>query len=346
MRSPLSALAVLALAATPAFAQETVPESTPESTPNAVTVVPAVRAPMLTLVEVFETNQALVFDQVERQFLVVRTGSAVQGFRVASVHSQQIELVNPNDPSRSYIVTLPAPRSPRHQPAEVSAPEVSSAPAEVSAPGEVSAPSAPAIVSEPTASPAPEPPAIIAPPAAASTDGPIDPYAGATRLPPEEITVVRAPKGSRPPDAGEEPPREPAVVSAPAPAPAPAPSETATSAPEPAPAPNPAVEPAPTRAAVLARRDLDTALANLDELSSRIELELGSGGVVVKRVKPGSLGHRLGLRAGDVIRSIAGVPTRRLEDGADVYVKLGQVERFDIAISRGGKKLALPVVIK
>lgn len=300
----LSAFALLVVA-TPAIAQE----------------APS-QPPQLTLVEVFETSQALVFDRVERQYLVVRTGAAVQGFRVASIQPQQIELVRAEDGTRSYIVTLPAPRAAKATPAPIV-----SAPAPTPAPGPAFTPAPePTPAPAPQVTPAPEP--DTAP--AANSDGPLDPYAGATRLPEREIEVVQAPPESRPPET-----REPTVVTAPTPS---GPT-TATPASPPAPA-------QPAGPAVLARGELDTSLTDLDDLSSQIDLRLTKAGVVVERVSAGSLGHRLGLRAGDLVRSVAGIPVRKLEDGADIYVRLGQVDRFDIAITRGTRRMNLPVVIK
>jgi hypothetical protein len=206
-------------------------------------------------------------------------------------------------------------------------------------PTAVVAPLAPALL--------PETEVVTAPPISATPDGLpgglIDPYAGATKLPTREIKVVQAPPES------SVPAREPTVVSAPKPT---AESETAPLA---SPSPPATVEPAepvertaatPVGPATLSRKELDGALANLESLSSEIDLRLTRAGVVVERVSSGTLGHRLGLRTGDLIRSVAGIPTRKLEDGADVYVRLGQVDRFSISITRAGQKLDLPVVIK
>lgn len=297
----------------------------PATPPPVAAAAPA--APQVTLVEVFETKQALVFDRVERQYVVVAAGSAVQGFQVASVTSQQLELVHSSQPGRHYIITLPVSATIGRvvAPAPIATPK---------SPPVVKAPSAPVVIQpfKPTEPEPAEPAPVVQPfkpsapapeaPAAPAGDAPLDPYAGATTLPTREIKVVRAPEASRPEGSG--------VPAAPAPEP-----DTA-----------PAPEPAAPRPAVLTRHQLDHALANLESLSAAIELSLGRGGVVVNAIQAGSLGHQLGLRTGDVIHSVAGVPTRRLEDGADVYVRLGQVNSFDIEITRSGRRLALPVVIK
>lgn len=300
----------------------------PPSTPAPV-VAPS--SPQLILVDVFDTGQALVFDRVERQYHVLAPGSAVQGFRVASVMKHQLELVHPNHPGRHYIVTLPMDRKGRSTaPTKTATPvSPSPSPAVVQAPKTAPAsplaaePSPPATTTAPAIPAAPAPETTPAPTSPDTGDTPLDPYADAIKLPTKEIKVVPAPPASA----------RPAAPAAKAPTPPPAP-KTAP----------PAAKPAGP--ITLPRAQLDAALADLEALSADIDLDLARGGVVVTRLRRGSLAHRLGLRTGDVIRSIAGIRTRRLEDGADVYVRLGQVRRFDIAITRAGQKLSLPVVIK
>ena len=311
MRS-LSALALVLFLATTARAEE--PPATPAPEPDRATPAPS---PLrMTLVEVFETGQALVFDRVERQYLVVSVGSAIQGYRVESIMREQLELVHPDLPARHYIVTMPVGRdksvataTPPSQPRVIPAPQP-----------QPPAPAAPA----PPAAPEPEPEPTTEPD---DGDSPIDPYADAIKLPTREIKVVRAPPASRPGgEATTKPPEKPA------------PARPAAAPPAP-----PAPEPGPV---TLSRKALDAALSDLDALSSDIELTLGRGGVVIESIKAGSLGYLLGLRAGDIVRSVAGIKTRKLEDGADVYVRLGQVKQFDIEITRDGKPVSLPVVIK
>lgn len=307
----------------------------------------AAPAPQLTLVEVYETGQALVYDRAAGEYALLRPGSEIQGYRVEALSSDQLELAKESEPGRRYIVTRPAPKTPT---------QVAAAPA-------APAPAATA----PTASAATAPAASAAPP----TNAPLDPYAEAP-APNQPVKVTRAPAPEQPYKTAKAPTHEDAGApvdpyagaekTADASGAADSSldegdalfdgdhgSDTATGAPaaasSPPATPAPRARPAP-RPVTIGRTELDHYLADFDAASREIRLETAPGGIRVLAIGTSTLPHRLGLRRGDLVRSVAGIPTHSLEDGADVYVKLSRIDHFDIDVTRGGDQLTLPVRIK
>jgi S1-C subfamily serine protease len=70
------------------------------------------------------------------------------------------------------------------------------------------------------------------------------------------------------------------------------------------------------------------------------------GGFLVREITPGSLYEKLGLKAGDVIRSVNGSPVNNLDDAMQLYKKLGTVGQVLIEINRGGKAETLEYTIR
>ncbi|MHB1528676.1 MAG: type II secretion system protein N [Acidiferrobacteraceae bacterium] len=62
-----------------------------------------------------------------------------------------------------------------------------------------------------------------------------------------------------------------------------------------------------------------------------------SGGFLIRSIKPGSLYQKLGLRPGDVIRSVNGQPIDSLEQAMQVYKHLPAVSEIDLQILRNGQ---------
>jgi hypothetical protein len=291
-------------------------------------------APQLSLVEVFETGQALVYDRASGEYALVREGSELQGFTVEGLDADQLELMRQDEPGRYYIVTR-AVRRP-----DVAASPPASAPVAVRGPPAVASPREPGTPMDPYARPEPMDPYAADEPAGVKvTEAPA--AAASDPLPPG-VKITRAPPAAAPPSERD-------LAPSPAAPTATAPRATANEKREPPPAKpavKPAPKPAPPRPSVIRRAELEGALADLERLSEDLELAIVPGGVEVLALAPGTLPHRLGVRRGDIIESVAGIPIRGLEDGADVYVKLTQINRFAIALRRAGQPLSLPVHIK
>jgi general secretion pathway protein C len=67
-----------------------------------------------------------------------------------------------------------------------------------------------------------------------------------------------------------------------------------------------------------------------------IEPQTG-GGFTVRQIQPGSLYAELGLRAGDVIKTVNGQPINTAEDAIKLYQQMPNIPSVQIEITRGGK---------
>lgn len=71
-----------------------------------------------------------------------------------------------------------------------------------------------------------------------------------------------------------------------------------------------------------------------------------AGGLEVQWIQNDSLLKRLGVKRGDVIRSVNGIPFTNMGDIANSINSLMNSERFDVEVTRGGENTALRYVVK
>ena len=84
-----------------------------------------------------------------------------------------------------------------------------------------------------------------------------------------------------------------------------------------------------------------------DELKRvRIRPSESAGGLEVQWIQSDSILRRLGVRKGDVIRSVNGIPFTNMGDIANSINSLMNSERFDVEITRGDKTEALRYVVQ
>ena len=84
-----------------------------------------------------------------------------------------------------------------------------------------------------------------------------------------------------------------------------------------------------------------------DELKRvRIRPSEAAGGLEVQWIQNDSILRRLGVRKGDVIRSVNGIPFTNMGDIANSINSLMNSERFDVEVTRGGKTEALRYVVR
>ena len=324
-----------------------------------------------------DTKQALLFDRTKGTHVVVEAGQAVEGFYVDSIDDDEVTLLSDNgatvvlaapDPAWRHrregdkadasrpaktTATAPAVKSGEPQPADPYADLAASPELGTGADGVrvVEAPDAPAMA-----------PAASSPAIGTGADG---------------VRVVEAPNAEAAAPASIPAPAAPATAAAPVPATAPAavpataPAAVPAAVPAtaPAPAPTAAAEPhdaagdalaaaltgapAPTTTAspsdgpiLLARGDVKAALASFGTLAGSIRGAFTPAGVRVDSVAAGSLFAKAGLRAGDVVSAVDGVPLKSLDDAADLYARAGSVKAMNVAVVRGGKPIVLRVTIQ
>jgi len=85
------------------------------------------------------------------------------------------------------------------------------------------------------------------------------------------------------------------------------------------------------------REQLAAQMRTPDFLRQATMTPAGGGGFRVQQLQPGSLYEKLGLRAGDVIKSVNGQAINSAEDAIRLYQQIGNVESAQIEVMRGGK---------
>lgn len=321
---------------------------------------PAAPAPRAQLVEVLGAGkQALLLDRARGEYALVRLGDGFAGLRVVDIAVDQIVLAA-TDGTR-YVLPLVA-RGPeaKGRPGPTAVPLAPGRePLSPYGPLDGAAAPAEATVLDPYGS---------APPRSPSSGRGLDPFAGGPRGPTASgsrvldpygapagvpgdgsVPAVVAPPGSRAPEAAateapatEAPATEPQPPQA-HPPPADPPRQATTQSP-------PVVRPAERRAGpgvseethVLSRRELDRALSDFHALSREMKIDVVPGkGVALEDVGRGSLAHRLGLRTGDLVLSIADRRVDSVDSAAAVFVALATVDSFRVVVERSGKRITL-----
>jgi hypothetical protein len=108
------------------------------------------------------------------------------------------------------------------------------------------------------------------------------------------------------------------------------------------PAPAPVAKPKPAAVAddatvphKLTRQELNRELGDFDRLGAAVDVAIApGGGFRLTRVDRASWPYRMGLRQGDVIRSVAGERVASIEDAARVYARLRSSKAFAIEVDR------------
>jgi hypothetical protein len=97
---------------------------------------------------------------------------------------------------------------------------------------------------------------------------------------------------------------------------------------------------------VIARRDLDAALADFGTLTRSLRGSFQPNGAKLEQVARGSVFAKAGLRVGDVVTSVDGRPVRTIDDAAELYVRAQTTRATNVQILRAGKPLTLKVQIR
>lgn len=98
--------------------------------------------------------------------------------------------------------------------------------------------------------------------------------------------------------------------------------------------------------AVLDRKTVKGLLQRPDFLSQALIIPNAGGGFRVGQVQPGSLYERLGLRVGDVIRSVNGQPINNMDEVMRLYQQFGSVREVNVEVLRAGVPQTLHVSLR
>jgi len=92
------------------------------------------------------------------------------------------------------------------------------------------------------------------------------------------------------------------------------------------------------------RETLTQQMQKPEFLTQALMVPNAGGGFLVREIQPGSVYEKLGVRTGDVIRSVNGQPINNMEEVMKLYQQLGginQVGNLAIEITRGGRTESL-----
>jgi general secretion pathway protein C len=90
----------------------------------------------------------------------------------------------------------------------------------------------------------------------------------------------------------------------------------------------------------VAREGINRQMQTPEFLSQAQMVPNAGGGFLVRQIQAGSVYERLGLRAGDVIRSVNGQPINNMDEVMRMYQQLGgldNVSQLSVEVSRAGK---------
>jgi hypothetical protein len=286
-----------------------------------------------------DAAQALLWDGNRGEYVVVRVGDSFHQYLVSSISPEHVVLTSRQGeqhfvlPRTSDTTDIkgkrddargPAPRTP-FQPSGTTTDLLDPYPAPVTATiGDI-------VVLDPY-----------------GTQGPINSVTAPSNLQ-MPINTVSAPSGSRASAPSPITSAQPPQTLTP-----PAPDSAVTAAPQPAatPAPAPAPDATPQAGKVIreshtvSRREFDSAVMDFHSLSKEIQIELARDGVRIKDLAQGSLFHRWGVRAGDVVLRVDEQPIRGVDDAAAAYARLMGATRFVVEVKRGADTVILAYQFK
>ena len=117
-----------------------------------------------------------------------------------------------------------------------------------------------------------------------------------------------------------------------------------TSAPQRRNAPSTGIQNSGDNQFTVERNTLTQQMQKPEFLSQALMVPNAGGGFLVREIQPGSVYEKLGMRAGDVIRSVNGQPINNMDEVMKLYQQLGgvnQIGNVAIEITRGGQTESL-----
>jgi hypothetical protein len=285
-------------------------------------------APLKVVALMPDTGQVMFYDAAVGEYRIAKVGETIEGWRVMAIAPNERRVTVGQGEIRDdlELTRLPRPgaivqKDDPRKPLPVATPVAPAAPVAVPVPAP-----APAPVAAPGPAPIPAVAAVNDPFAAAAPPEPmpLDPY-GAPPSPPRAQPV----DASEPIDPYEQgpsvTPQQPTVI-------------------EVAPESPPMVQ---VERRTVRRSDLERELNDFDHLMAAMRVTSApGGGFIVQRLEPRSWPASLGLRPGDVVRSVAGERVSSVEDAARVYARVRSLSSLIVEIERGPQRVVLQIDVR
>ncbi len=98
-----------------------------------------------------------------------------------------------------------------------------------------------------------------------------------------------------------------------------------------------AAPPAGTQRVSLRRTMIDQAIQDVSKLMTEIKIQPHESGLALSQIKPNSIFRRMGLRNGDVLKSVDGQQIRSVDDALKLYENLKSSNSVTVELQRRGR---------
>jgi general secretion pathway protein C len=86
----------------------------------------------------------------------------------------------------------------------------------------------------------------------------------------------------------------------------------------------------------LRRNMIDEAMGDVSKLVTEIKILPSESGLALSQIKPNSIFRRMGLRNGDVLKSVDGQEIRSVDDALKLYESLKSADSVSVVLQRRG----------
>jgi general secretion pathway protein C len=97
-------------------------------------------------------------------------------------------------------------------------------------------------------------------------------------------------------------------------------------------------EPTRTQRVSLRRTMIDEAIQDVSKLMTEIKIEPHESGLSLSDIKPNSIFRRMGLRNGDVLKSVDGQEIHTVDDALKLYESLKSADNVNVVLQRRGSE--------
>ena len=101
-----------------------------------------------------------------------------------------------------------------------------------------------------------------------------------------------------------------------------------------------------TQRVSLRRSMINNAIQDISKLMTEIQITPADSGLAISNIKPNSIFRRMGLRNGDVLKSVDGQEIRSVDDALKLYENLKSSDNVSVSIQRRGSDRNIDYMIR